>query len=157
MNEIQRFIIFGLIGVLNSGLDIVLWKLFSLVLKKNKNSKISGNAYTIAHILAFPVAVLFSFFMNSAFTFGDSKVRDSLQVIRFFAVSVFTWLVTSKVFDLLIKQKDKDWVKRTSQKVEKIFSLKPDFVYSRFPLICKLAVIVVSMVANYIGYRLLVF
>jgi len=81
---IGQFVRFGLIGGLNTGVDLVI--LNALMILSGLNE---GGAYTAFKAISFCAAATFSYFMNKRWAFKDkSKTKQVQKFSQFFAVSV---------------------------------------------------------------------
>lgn len=162
-NELQRFIIFGLIGALNSVLDVLLWKFFVNYFSKKPKilslvKKIRLNVHTLAHTLSFGITVVSSYFLNKNITWNDSSNKgDYFQGVRFFAVAIFSWIVTTFILNYLINNKKVIKIVDTIALFEQTFTRKESLIKKHYPTLAKIITIVISMVTNFIGYKILVF
>ncbi len=146
---LERITKFGLIGILNTVIDFVLFNV--LTSKKVGWGKITANT------LSTTVAMIFSFFFNKTYVFGANGGNVSIQVAEFFLVTMVglyvlqnlvIWFLTSiwtflpelafKIVSLLHLDK----------------ALKRDFVIKNS---AKAAATVVSLTWNFVLYSKLVF
>ncbi|MGV8152173.1 MAG: GtrA family protein [Candidatus Nanoarchaeia archaeon] len=95
MKTIKQFIKFGIVGVINTLINLlVLWIL----------SEYFGVYYMIAAILAFIAAVTNSFVLNKIWTFEESLGHKKYsRYLKFFIVSVFALLVNLAVLYVLVE------------------------------------------------------
>ncbi len=148
--EFSRFLIFGTIGFFNAILDTAIWKTLVSILQKNpeiikKFHKFHFNEYSFSHAFSFIISAISSYFLNKNLTFGDSLKNDTWQVFRFFTVASFSWVLTTIFLNFL---------------TETSFILnipKPKIIAQHWPLFAKIMTIAVSMITNFIGYKLFVF
>lgn len=77
----KEFICYGIIGVVNTGIHFIVF----FILEK-------FSSQTLANSVAFSVAVIFSFFCNSFFTFKERPTK------RKFVKMYFSMLLVSAVF-----------------------------------------------------------
>ena len=163
LNEIQRFIIFGLIGAGNALIDVLLWK-FLVKYFSSKPSllqiikRLRLNAHTFAHTLSFGVTVISSYILNKNITWNDSQNKsDYFQGVRFFGVAIFSWAVTTFILNYLIKNKKINELVDTIAVLEQTITKKESLIKKNYPTIAKILIIGISMFTNFIGYKLIVF
>lgn len=95
---IGQFIRFGLIGGLNTGVDLVI--LFALMTLSGLEA---GLAYIIFKTISFCAAATFSYFMNKRWAFKDnSKTKQVRKFSQFFAVSVLGAVINVTVAALVV-------------------------------------------------------
>lgn len=80
---VERMVRFGAIGVVNTGVHFLVYLLAQTVM-----------AYLLAHVIAFSVAVVVSYFLNCWFTF---RVKPSVRGFVLFPLSTIVNLVVSTV------------------------------------------------------------
>jgi len=153
IEEIKRFLIFGVIGGFNAILDTLIWRFLVWLLDKNPKVQtfltkvFRVNKYGISQFVAFLISATSSYFLNSTFTFSDSdRTRDVSQVFRFFSVALFSLLISVITIHFLTENK---WIKN---KIIKFPLLNKYWHY-----IAKIITIGITMITNFIGYKLLVF
>lgn len=162
-SEITRFVIFGFIGLFNSVLDIFIWRLLVRFFDKRKQlakliHSIKLNNYSFAHTISFVITVISSYILNHAFTFADSLKTDSLQIFKFFGVAVTSWVITTLVLNYLTSNKKiAILVNKLSVFEQSITNRNTSLILNQWPTIAKVLTIAVSMVTNYIGYKIFVF
>lgn len=148
--ELTRFLTFATIGLFNAILDTSIWKMLVNFFQKNpiltkSFHKFSFNEYSVSHSISFVISAISSYILNKNLTFGDSKQSDSWQIVRFFTVAGFSWILTTLFLNFLTET---DSILKIS---------KPKFITKHWPLFAKLLTIGVSMITNFVGYRLFVF
>jgi putative flippase GtrA len=161
IREMIRFITFALIGLTNAILDIIIWK--SLVKYFNSNKlftkyihKTPLTNYSCAHAISFVITVISSYFLNKTFTFA-SQNSGGEQIIKFFLVSIFSWIITTTVLTFLTKEGARTNIVTLISHYEVKLKIKSKIFSNNWYLIAKILTIMISMVTNYLGYRLLVF
>jgi len=75
-NEVKRFIRFGVVGVMNTVVDFIVFFLVHSFL-----GSIAGQ------IVSYAAGMLNSYFWNRRWTFGQKRTRDYGQMLRFTAVN----------------------------------------------------------------------
>jgi putative flippase GtrA len=149
--EVQTFIIFVVIAVARTLLDIAFWQYLVWIFKDNNplvklSLKYNLNKYALAQVISFLVASVISYYSNKFITFKDNAA-DSLSLIgKFLAISVFALVLSVWLIEFLTSNK----------KILKLVQRYP--LINRFwPLLCKLITIFVTLVINYFGQRYWVF
>jgi len=99
-NGIIQFVKFGLVGVLNTGVD---WVVFYLL-----TASLLANSETIAKAIAFVVAMINSYILNTIWTFrkeyketvgSGGTGKASAVFAKFAVVSIVGWGLNTFVFD----------------------------------------------------------
>ena len=151
--EFSRFLIFVLVGIFNTLLDTILWRFFVWRLEKypttisyiHKNFKL--NQYAFAQVISFCISAITSFFLNKFFTFSDaSKTSDFTQVFRFFLITFLSLGISVTLINFLTET---NWILKFTHKIS--------FVDKHWLIIAKLLTVGVTMIVNFVGYRLFVF
>jgi len=148
--ELFRFLTFAAIGLFNAVLDTTIWKILVNFFQKKPHltrhfHKLHFNEYSASHSISFVISAISSYILNKNFTFGDSGQGDSWQIVRFFGVAGFSWVLTTLFLNFLTE---------TGQILK---FPKPKFISKHWPLFAKLLTIGVSMITNFVGYKLFVF
>lgn len=161
-NEITRFLTFGIIGVVNSGFDILIWHF--LVGFCNRNTALSNfiksiklNNYSFSHTISFIITVISSYTLNRTFTFGDSSKQDNFQIEKFFAVATVSWLITTLFLNHLTSNKKIASFVDILATFEQSITNKESLISKHWPTVAKVLTIGVSMITNYVGYKIFVF
>lgn len=95
---IGQFIRFGLIGGMNTGVDLVILNI--LIFSTGQNE---GAAYTAFKTISFIAAATFSYFMNKRWAFRDkSKDKEVQKFSQFFAVSIVGAVINVSVATLVV-------------------------------------------------------
>lgn len=133
---IVQFAKFGLIGVLNTGLDffvlnILLWA----------TGVYSGSWVILFNVIAFTVAVINSYVLNKKYTFNDSGADVASQFTKFVLISLIGLVVnTAIVFGI-------------TTYIDPLFGLG-DGLWANG---AKIVATAVALVWNFIGYKLWAF
>jgi putative flippase GtrA len=163
MSELIRFLIFGAVGAFNALLDVVIYKFLVNFIETReleryiKNIHKSVSKYTFSHTISFVLTVISSYFLNKSFTFGDSKKVDAFQIYKFFTVAVFSWLITTWVLNFLMTNKKVKTIVDTIGFFETNKTQKKSRFIEHWATIAKLITIGISMITNFIGYKIFVF
>jgi putative flippase GtrA len=152
--EFLRFVTFGLIGVFNTLFDLAIWKSVVFLTQKNpafiqtlQTKKL--NEYSFAQAIAFILANIFSYFLNRFITFKDSVITDTTgSLLKFIFVSLIAFTVSVVSMNILTKN---------TAVTEKFVSKLPQLLQKHWPILAKLCVVVITLLINYFGYKLLVF
>jgi putative flippase GtrA len=135
-----QFLIFAGIGVLNTALDFVLWRIFVKIFDFEISlGKFKLNKFSIAQILSYSCAVFFSYFMNAAFTFKSQGNFLAFLIINLAALGISTFII--------------NYITSNKAKFTKPFP----FLEKHFYSIAKLSVVFVTMLVSFFGYKLFVF
>ncbi|MCK5081200.1 MAG: GtrA family protein [Candidatus Moranbacteria bacterium] len=95
---IGQFVRFGLIGGLNTGVDLAI-----LITLMTLSGLKAGVAYTIFKTISFCAAATFSYFMNKRWAFKDkSKTKQVQKFSQFFAVSVVGAVINVTIATLVV-------------------------------------------------------
>ena len=120
-----------------------------------KRLKVSIEAQ--AHTISFMVAAVSSYILNNRFTFQDSQTNDSLKPVRFFLVTLFSWAITTLLLQILVKNEFICNCIKIIGKFESSLSNRSSIIIKFWPTFAKGITIGVSMITNFLGYKLLVF
>ena len=95
---IGQFVRFGLIGGMNTGVDLVILNI--LIYSTGQNE---GAAYSAFKAISFAAAATFSYFMNKKWAFRDSSKEKEVQKFsQFFAVSIIGAVINVSVATLVV-------------------------------------------------------
>jgi len=95
---IGQFVRFGLIGGLNTGVDLVILNILMILSGFNE-----GIAYTAFKTISFCTAATFSYFMNKRWAFKDNSKTNQIQKFsQFFIVSLIGAVVNVTVATLIV-------------------------------------------------------
>jgi len=150
MNEktiktIKQFIKFAMIGVLNTGVDLVILNAETML-----SGITEGSGYAIQKGLSFMVAVTFSYFLNKYWTFQDkSKKEEGKKFSQFLFVSILGMLINVSVATITVT-----YLKDPINGFLNISFLANDQLWVS---IGALAGTAVGLVWNFVGYKLWVF
>lgn len=151
MSELTRVLIFAVIGVTNSLIDVfIFYSLVRIFNKSYKPAKKKGiSPATIFHCISFLIANVNSFFLNSFFTFADSK-KDNPSWFLYFSVSMVTLAFSASFIQIFSREKFYTYFKNA-------FSKKYNLSVNNWYMILKIVSIGIGMFINYFGYKLIVF
>lgn len=95
---IGQFVRFGLIGGLNTGVDLIILNILMF-----STGFSDGTPYSIFKSLSFVFAATFSYFMNKQWAFKDSsKERGVQKFSQFFAVSAIGAVINVSIATLVV-------------------------------------------------------
>ncbi len=95
---IGQFVRFGLIGGLNTGVDLIILNILMF-----STGLFVGTPYTFFKSISFIFAATFSYFMNKQWAFKDSSKEKAVQKFsQFFAVSLIGMIVNVSVASLVV-------------------------------------------------------
>jgi len=150
-SELLTFIIFVLVAIVRTIIDVVLWQILVWILNDNSPivrffKRFNLNEYAIAQAISFLVSAVISYVSNKEITFSNSE-PDSLELIVRFSVVTGIGLVASVwAIEFLTT------FPRILKKVHKY-----PLIEKYWPLIAKLVTVGITLVINYIGLRFWVF
>lgn len=135
LGKFRELIIFGLVGVSNTTLDIGVTIILSWLLSAS-----SGFLLALVNVIGFSAAVVNSYFLNKYWTFRHKKKTSQTEFTKFLTVSIGGLIINTGV--LLIAE-----------------ALLSDVLLSDEirVLVGKLSATVFTLVWNYFGYKLFVF
>ncbi len=133
----SQFIKFAVVGVINTGIDFLILNILSKITGIN-----SGNGLIPLNIVSFAAATTNSYFLNKHWSFSDNSNYDTEKKFSLFlAVSIVGALLNTGVLRFI------------TTNVHPMFGLSPKLWLN----VAKLAATGVSLVWNFIGYKLFVF
>ena len=140
---IGQFFRFGLIGGLNTGVDLVILTTLMFIFDKS-----DGTPYTIFKAISFTFAASFSYFMNKRWAFRDkSKDKEVQKFSQFFAISIIGAIINVTTATLVV-----NLVKPT---------LAPNLPFTLsgeiWGIIGALCGTAVGLIWNFLGYKFIVF
>lgn len=148
--ESKTFILFFVVAVIRTLLDLALWQFLVYLLERNKElldsllQRTKLNQYAIAQVIAFIVSVIISYASNRNIFGGDSSF--TYQVTTFIIVAVVALVASVWTIEVLT----------TNTKIlKKVEDYK--LINKHWPMIAKIASSVITLVINYLGYRFIVF
>ena len=94
---IGQFIRFALIGILNTGIDYVIYLVLTRYVEWFDENKVAATS------IAFIIAATNSYFLNKIWTFKDKSKEVGTQYIKFFAVSVVGFGLNAIIFYFLLR------------------------------------------------------
>lgn len=134
-----KFIVFSIIGVFNTILDIVIYT----VLRSN------GQSVLVSNIISVSIALIGSYLLNSRITF-KAKKWTTLSFLGFLAVTLFgLWVLQTAVIYLIV-----DHLKLLGTSWLTIFGRKKGLVKIVVP---KILATGVTFIWNYIWYSKVIF
>jgi len=143
---IGQFIRFGLIGGLNTGVDLVI--LISLMTVSGLKA---GIAYTVFKTISFCVASTLSYFMNKSWAFKDKSKKKAIQKFsQFFIISLIGAFINITIASLVV-----DSLKPILfDALSIIYYIDPDTLWG---IAGALGGTAFGLIWNFFGYKLLVF
>lgn len=162
-NLFIKFLTFGTIGLFNAVLDTTIWKILSTIFSKNRSfleflAKFKLNQYSGAQVFSFMVSVCSSFYLNSTFTWKVNPFNSAMTALLYLVVTVTSWFVTVLFINFYTAPpyvlKFEKVLKRLENKYKLNNTIKKILDY---PLVVKIASIIIAMFINFIGYNYIVF
>jgi putative flippase GtrA len=150
-SEIRSFVIFFVLAVIRTIIDLILWRILVWVFQEDSwwvklSKKFGLNRYALAQALSFVVSAVISYFSNKEYAFGNTQ-PDSLWLYFKFGVVTTAGLLAS-VWTI-------EFLTTNKFILEKIKPYK--LLQDHWPLLAKLCTVAVTLVINYFGMRLWVF
>lgn len=140
----EQFAKFFLVGVMNTGVDLVILNIEMLV-----TGIAVGVGYSIQKALSFLVAVTFSYFINKHWTFQDkSKEAEGKKMSQFFAVSFVGMIINVTTATLVV-----NYLQAPINNILNLPMLTPA-LWGTLGALCGTAI---GLFWNFIGYKLWVF
>lgn len=137
----KQFLIFGLVGIANTLIDL---GLFTLLYH-------SGLPILLANIISTSAALVASFILNSRLTFKDTALSRQ-RIVKFLAVTLTgLWILQPIVISGAL------YIFEHTPLVTDIVEIFVKPASSAFPTLAKLLSISVTLVWNFIWYKLVVF
>lgn len=141
---VQQFTKFFLVGIMNTGVDLVILNTAMFI-----TGIATGVGYSAQKAISFLGAVTFSYFINKYWTFQDkSKEDEGKKMSQFFAVSFIGMLINVGTASLVVNYLQTPITNALSLPV-----LDPK-LWGTFGALCGTAV---GLFWNFIGYKLWVF
>jgi putative flippase GtrA len=147
---------FSIVGILNTLIDVAVLNFLVLALGFKAKIFIFGFPYLVANIISVTLAMINSFILNKYWTF-ESKRKEKLtsEVFKFLFITIIGMYV---VHQLVFNFFDSYWLWPASQLIN-LFNFLGLVGLDRFISLnfAKVIAILVSLVWNFIGYRIWVF
>ena len=138
---IGQFLRFGLIGGMNTGVDLVILNLLMF-----STGLYEGQPYSVFKAISFCFAATFSYFMNKNWAFRDkSKEKNISKFSQFFAVSLIGAIINVTIASLVV-----NYIKPMIN-FDNIIS---DPLWGTIGALCGTAI---GLIWNFMGYKLIVF
>jgi putative flippase GtrA len=144
---IGQFVRFGLIGGLNTGVDLVILNILMFSF-----SVFEGTGYSVLKATSFCFAATLSYFLNKYWAFRDnSENHKVVQFSQFFVVSVIGAIINVSVATLIVT-----FIKPAFGGEVEILMINPlkDQIWGTIGALGGTAI---GLIWNFLGYKLLVF
>jgi len=140
ITTIKQFVKFALIGVLNTGVDLFILNIATLI-----SGITSGTGYAVQKGFSFLTAVCFSYFLNKYWAFQDkSHFHEGIKVAEFLLVSVIGMIINISVATIVVT-----YIKPLIN-----ISLFNDNIWVNIGALSGTSI---GLMWNFIGYKLFVF
>lgn len=134
---VPQFVKYALVGFANTAVDFGVLNLLAWII-----GKYEGGIVGVINIISFAVAVIHSYFWNKFWTFeGKKKNNATIQFVQFIIVSIVGMLINTVI------------VYAMSTLIQPMCNLGPQAWLN----VVKVVATVLSLVWNFIGYKLIVF
>lgn len=141
MVNIREVIVFGIIGVLNTSIDIGVFMLLKYIFQISNQS----DWLILINLISIVIAIIFSYFANKYFTFQHKAKTNTKEITSFLIVNVVGFLVNTSILRVIISILPN----------EITIPLIPFLIDPA--LIGKILGTAGSMVVSFIGYKFFVF
>lgn len=145
------FIIFIVLAVIRTLLDIITWRFLVWVFQPNLGiviffQKRNLNRYALSQIISFVLATIISYYSNKIITFADTTPDNWLSIFYFSLISIISLVISVWMIEVMTSHKKiLDWVS------------KYPLLLKYWPMMVKIATIVVTLFINFFGQKYLVF
>lgn len=129
---------FGIVGVVNTGVDLVIFK----ILRLSTGLGTVGFYFSLFKAISFLFAATNSYFMNKYWTFsGHAKKSQVIEIRQFITITTGGWIINVIAATIFVH------------------SVSPQFGWNaeRWASIAALVGTAVGLIWNFLGYRLFVF
>lgn len=145
-SEIKRVGKFGLVGVINTLIDFIVY---------NTELKYLAIGKELAKAISATLAMIFSFFANKSAVFQDKQKAVGLQAVKFFAITAVNIYIIQLAVIYVVK---KSFLIPLADSTAKLLHLAaiftPDFMSKNVPFF---SAILIGLVWNYLMYKKVVF
>ncbi len=143
LKKILQFIKFGIVGVMNTLVDFIVFTLICTIFAVDKDS--GSLIVTVINLIAYSCGVANSYFFNTRWTFkGERNENRKKELILFIVINIISYVVNNMVL-LLCKS-----IPAISG-IE-LFGIEQFGFY-----VCKLIATAVGIIVNFAGNKLFVF
>lgn len=133
----KQFSKFVIIGGLNTAIDFTI-----LNIEMHLTGITNGPWFFLLNTISFLIAVINSYFMNKRFTFQDAtRNREETKIAQFITISIIGSLINSTIVTTIVTT------------VHPMFGLSPEL----WANVAKLCATGISLIWNFVGYKLFVF
>ncbi len=141
MVNIREIIVFGVIGVINTSIDIGVFMLLKYIFQISNKS----DWLILINLIAIILAIIFSYFANKYFTFQNKAKTNTKEIAGFLIVNLFGFLFNTSILRLII------YLLPSEVRLPLIpFLIDPAFIG-------KILGTAGSMLVSFIGYKFFVF
>jgi len=147
---------FSLVGVINTIIDIGILNFLVKVLNFKSQIKIGGFSFLLANIISVTIAMINSYILNKYWTFEAKKKKNLFQeALKFFFITILgMYFLHQLVFNLFYSY----WLWPTNQLINLMHLLRINFLDELIKLnLAKVIAIGVSLIWNFLGYKIWVF
>ncbi len=94
---LKQFIRFGIVGVINTSLDFVIYAFLTRLFL------FFDEHYLIANLISFSIATVNSYIFNKYWTFKDNSKQHKIQYTKFYLVSLCGLILTQTILYILVE------------------------------------------------------
>lgn len=140
----KQFIRFGIIGVINTGVDLIILNLLMFIFDKQ-----SGIEFTIFKTVSFTVAVVSSYFLNKYWAFEDKNKKEEVKKFsQFIAISIVGAFINVGVASLVVNYLAPNFL------ISFVNISLDSQLWGTFGALCGTAI---GLIWNFMGYKFVVF
>ncbi len=144
MKSLAQFSRFAVVGILNTGIDLLVLNAETLLTGIK-----DGSGYAVQKAVSFSVAAVFSYFLNKHWTFGDrSKTGQKKKLAQFFAISIMAALINVSVATAVVTYV-KEWINPLLS-----MDMLTDQLWVNIGALCGTGA---GLLWNFLGYKFVVF
>lgn len=142
---IKQFVRFGIIGVINTGVDLLILNLLMFIFDKQE-----GIEYTVFKTISFTVAVVSSYFLNKYWAFEDKNRKEEVKKFsQFITISIIGAFINVGIASLVVNFLVPSVITSLLP-----LSFMTDQLWGNFGALCGTAI---GLIWNFLGYKFVVF
>lgn len=140
---IKQFFRFAIIGVINTGVDLLVLNLLMIIFDQR-----DGIYFTMFKTVSFAIAVISSYFLNKYWAFEDkNKKEETKKFSQFIAVSIVGALINVGIASLVVSLRPDAFITAISVDTFNTY-------WANFAALCGTAI---GLIWNFLGYKFIVF
>lgn len=149
--EIIIFIVFSVLAVIRTLLDIIMWQVLVWLFHPRINfvnflTKKGLNRYSLAQIISFIISTFISYYINKIITFNDNNPTTIIVIVKFFILNLIGLVASVWVIEYM-----------TENKILFENFKKNPFIKKNWPMIAKITTIIITLFINFFGQKYWIF